>query len=48
MKILATLTLTTLTVGMYAGTAAADQATCVVTAQPQNIGAQLLRSLVTA
>ena len=36
MKILATLTLTTLTVGMYAGTAAADQATCVVTAQPQN------------
>jgi len=35
-KILATLTLTTLTVGMYAGTAAADQATCVVTAQPQN------------
>ncbi len=37
MKILATLTLTTLTVGLYAGTAAADQATCVVTAQPQNI-----------
>lgn len=36
MKILATLTLTTLTVGLYAGTAAADQATCVVTAQPQN------------
>jgi len=35
-KILATLTLTTLTVGLYAGTAAADQATCVVTAQPQN------------
>ena len=37
MKILATLTLTTLTVGMYAGTAAADQATCVVTAQPFNL-----------
>ncbi len=36
MKILATLTLTTLTVGLYAGTAAADQATCVLTAQPQN------------
>ena len=34
--LLATLTLTTLTVGLYAGTAAADQATCVLTAQPQN------------